>query len=466
MSFDLVVKGGKIVLAEKTFVADIAIKGEKVVSVKKDIRADGAHMLDARGLLVFPGAIDAHVHLQLPFCGTVSCDDFENGTKAAACGGVTTVIDFAIAIQDKGGSLIETVEARKKEADGKVCVDYALHGGITKWNENVRRDMSDLVKDGVTSFKMFMIYRSQGWMADDGILFQGLEETAKHGGLILVHAESAIVLDLLIERYHTQEMMNKYGAYLHAMARPCYTEYEAVRRAATWAKETGGRLFIVHMSASESAEIVREAKRDGVKIWAETCPTYLLLTDDVYKSRETGHLYGICPQVKKKHDQLGLWEGLKKGYIDTIGTDTCTFDTKQKAMWQGDFTKIPFGIPGLETMVPTIFTAGVNKKKLSLNRFVEVVSTNPAKIFGLYPQKGTIKVGSDADICVFDPNKRVVIDFNNMQTRCDWSPFQGMKLKGYPAVTISRGKIVAKDGKFTGTVGHGRFVKRKPWGKI
>lgn len=464
MSLDLVIKGGKVVLPEKSFVADIGIKDEKIVSIKKEIKSNGAHALDAKGLLVFPGAIDAHVHLQLPFCGTVSADGFENGTKAAACGGITTLIDFAI--QKKGDSLIKTFEDRRKEADGKVSIDYSLHGGITDWNERTKQEMNDLVKDGNPSFKMFMIYRSQGWMADDGILFQGLEETAKNGGTILVHAESAFVLDLLIEKYHTKEMMEKYGAYLHTMARPCFTEYEAIRRAATWAKVTGGRLFIVHMSTSEGAEIVREAKRDGVKIWAETCPQYLLLTDDVYKCKQTGHLYGICPQIKKKHDQVGLWEGLKKGYVDTIGTDTCTFDTKQKAMWGGDFTKIPFGMPGVETMVPTTYTAGVVSGKLKLNRLVELVSTNPAKIFGLYPQKGTIKVGSDADICIFDQNKRVVIDFKNMQTNCDWSPYQGMKLKGYPAVTISRGKVVAKDGKFVGTVGRGRFVKRKPWGKI
>jgi len=464
MSFDLVVKGGKIVLPEKTFIADIGIKDGKIVSIKKEIKSNGAQALDAKGLLVMPGALDVHVHLQLPFCGTVSCDDFENGTKAAACGGVTTVVDFAI--QKKGDSLAKAVEDRKKEADGKVAVDYSLHGGITDWNEKTRQEMNDLVKDGITSFKMFMIYRSQGWMADDGILFQGLEETAKNGAIITVHAESAYVLDLLIERYHTKEMMEKYGAYLHTLTRPCVTEYEAVRRAATWAKVTGGRLYIVHMSTSEAAQVVKEAKADGVRIWAETCPQYLLLTDDVFKNKETGHLYGTCPQIKKKHDQVGLWEGLKKGYVDVVATDTCTFNTQQKAMWQGDFTKIPFGMPGVETMVPTIYTSGVASGRIKPSRFVELVATNPAKIFGLYPQKGTIRVGSDADIMLFDTTKKVTLSYKNLQTNCDWSPFEGMKLKGYPAVTISRGKIVAKDGKFVGSVGHGRFVKRKPWGKV
>jgi len=464
MGFDLVIKNGKVILADRSFIADVGIKDGKVAAVRKSIKANGCPVRDARGMYVLPGAIDVHVHFQLPFCGTISADDFENGTKAAACGGVTTIIDYAI--QAKGGSLKEAVEKRRAEADSKVCIDYSLHGGITDWNENTRREMNELVSEGITSFKMFMIYRSQGWMADDAILFQGLEETTKNGSIIMVHAESAFVLDLLIERYHTPEMMAKYGAYLHTLTRPCYTEYEAVQRAITWAKETGGRLYIVHMSSGEAAEIVARAKKEGVRVWAETCPQYLLLTDDVFKDKERGHLYGTCPQIKKKHDQQGLWQNLIKKNIDIVSTDTCTFDTKQKAMWEGDFTKIPFGMPGVETLLPLTYTFGVGKKHLSVNRLVQILSTNPAKLFGMYPRKGTIAPGSDADIVIFDPNKKVVLDYKNLQTNCDWSPYQGWKLRGWPVYTFSRGKLVAQDGKFVGNTGYGQFIKRQAGGKV
>lgn len=404
-----------------------------------------------------------HVHLNLFFCNTYS-ENWDTATAAAACGGVTTIIDFAF--QKKGGSLKEAIESRMKDAEGKVCIDYSLHGGITDWNEQTKSEMNDLtLNGGIPSFKMFMIYRSQGWMADDGMLFSALEQTANTGATILLHAESAFILDLLIERYHTEEMMKKYGAYCHTLARPCYTEYEAIQRAATWAKVTGGRVHIVHMSTSEGAEIVARAKKEGVKIWAETCPQYLLLTDDVFK-KENGHLFATCPQVKKKHDSAGLLKAIKSGGVEVLATDTCTFNTEQKNMWDEDFTKIPYGMPGVETLVPTMFTHLAGKNKISLNKFVSLVSTNPAKLFGLYPQKGTIAKGSDADIVIFDPKKKRTIDYKAMATKCDWSPFQGMKLTGYPVLTISHGEIVAKDGKFTGKTGRGKFLKRKPGGKI
>ncbi|MEW6557070.1 MAG: dihydropyrimidinase [Elusimicrobiota bacterium] len=464
---DLVIKNGKVVTAEKTVVADVGIENGKIVKIGKinEPRATShePRVVDAKNKLVFPGGIDMHVHFNLFFCGTYS-ENWDTATAAAACGGVTTIIDYAI--QQKGKSLKEAVDLRLKDADGKTCIDYSLHGGITDWNEQTKQEMNDLtINGGIPSFKMFMIYRSQGWMADDGILFSALEETTKTGSIIMLHAESAVILDLLIERYHTDELMKKYGAYCHTLSRPCYTEYEAVQRAAMWAKVTGGRVYIVHTSTSESAEIIAKAKKEGVKIWHETCPQYLLLTDDVYK-KENGHYYACCPQMKKKHDAQGLLRAVKSGTTDIISTDTCTFNTQQKNMWNGDFTKIPYGLPGVETMVPTMFTFLVGKNKLSLNKFVALTSTNPAKLFGLYPQKGTIKVGSDADIVIFDPNKKVTIDYKNLSTKCDWSPFQGMKLTGYPKITISRGEVIAEDGKFIGKVGRGKFLRRNPGGKI
>ena len=457
VQLDLLIKNGTIVTATDTLSADVGVKGEKIVKIAEKLEANSnTTIVDAKDMYVFPGAIDVHVHFQLPFGGTISADDFENGTKAAAMGGVTTVIDFAI--QQKDHTIMEAVKARRKEADGKVCVDYGLHAAITDWNPQTQVEIKQVIDYGIPTFKMFMIYKEQGWMADDGMLFQALEETKKFGGMIGVHAESVDILEMLIERYAQEK--EKWGAYAHTLSRPDYTESEAVQRAIKWAEVTGGRLYIVHMSAGESAQYVRDARERGVHVYAETCPQYLLLDDSVFKG-ENGHLYATCPQIKKKTDGARLWQGLIDGEIQVVATDTCTFDTKQKAMWKGDFRKIPFGLPGVETMFPLLYTEGVGKGRFSLNHLVRLASTNPAKIFGMFPQKGNIAVGSDADLVVFDPDKKLTLHAKDLQTNCDWSPFEGWKLKGYPHTTISRGKIVVADGKFVGEVGYGQFLKRQ-----
>ena len=455
---DLIIKNGTVVTDSETFKADIGISNGKIEIVGQDL--NGAdQIIDATGQYVMPGGLDVHVHLQLPFCGTVSADDFVTGTKAAAAGGITTIVDFAI--QSKGNTLTDAVKSRKKEADGKVCVDYSLHGGITDWNDRTKSELKSLVKEGIVSYKMFMIYRDQGWMSSDSMLYQALEETKKLGGTIMVHAESVDVLDYLVEKYHNPVDMKKYGAYCHVLSRPNFVEEEAIQRAIKWTEVTGGRLYIVHMSTGGGANLVIAAKKRGVEVLAETCPQYLLLEDDLFKEKN-GHLYGTCPQIKKKKDIDRLWDALGNGEIDTMATDTCTFDTNQKAMWEGDFTKIPFGMPGSELMMPLMYTYGVREGKINLNQFVHYQSTNPAKIFGMYPDKGSLQVGTDADILVFDPRKNVTIDYQNLETNCDWSPYQGQKLKGYPSTTILRGKIVAKEGRFTGNIGYGKFIKRKP----
>ncbi|MGY5879787.1 MAG: dihydropyrimidinase [Candidatus Thorarchaeota archaeon] len=459
---DLIIKNSKIVTASDTYVADVGVKDGKIDTLGANLNPESnTQVIDAKGKYVFPGCIDVHVHLQLPFSGTISADDFENGTKAAACGGVTTVLDFAI--QTKGKSIMEAVEARRAEADPNVCVDYGLHAAITDWNEITQAEIKKVIDYGIPTFKMFMIYKNEGWMADDGMLFSALEETAKLGGHIGVHAESVDVLDMLIERYAKEK--EKWGAYGHTLSRPSYTESEAIVRAIKWAEVTGGQLYIVHMSTGEGTDAVAAARERGVNVYAETCPQYLLLDDEVFKG-ENGHLYATCPQIKKPRDSERLWKGLADGDVQIIATDTCTFDTKQKAAWNGDFRKIPFGMPGVETMVPLMYTEGVGKRGFSVNQLVSLVSTNPAKLFGMYPKKGTIAIGSDADIVVFDPEKKVTLKAENLQTNCDWSPFEGWNLLGYPAVTISKGKVVAEDGKFVGEVGHGAFLKRAPYGKL
>ncbi|MCX6356638.1 MAG: amidohydrolase family protein, partial [Candidatus Aureabacteria bacterium] len=359
--------------------------------------------------------------------------------------------------------VMEAVEHRRAEADGRVCVDYSLHAGMTDWNEQGGKDIARLVEYGIPTIKMFMIYKAQGWMADDYMLYCALEETARCGAMIELHAESVSVLDGLVARYHKDA--RKLGAWGHALSRPGFVEEEAVCRAIKWAEVTGGRVYIVHMSAGASADAVKAGQERGVNVYAETCPQYLLLDDSVFK-KKNGHCYATCPQIKKKEDSARLWKGLVNGEISVIATDTCTFTTKQKAMWKGDFTKIPYGLPGVENMVPLMHTFGAGKGVFSLNRFVQIVSTNPARIHGLYPRKGALAIGSDADVVIFDPDRKFVIAPERLQTNCDWSPYDGMRLTGYPAMTFSRGRMVAREGKFVGETGWGRFVKRAPWGGI
>jgi len=277
--------------------------------------------------------------------------------------------------------------------------------------------------------------------------------------MVTVHAESAGVLDLLIERYHNQPDMKRFGAYCHVLSRPNFIEAEAISRAVGWAEATGGKLYIVHLSTAEGLEIIRKAKARGVQVFAETCPHYLLFDDSVFKKPD-GYLYATCPQIKKKADQQALWQGIADGTISVIATDNCTFTSKQKNRWHGDFTKIPYGIPGVETLLPLLYSYGVEKNRISLSRMIELLCVNPAKLFGLYPKKGTIAIGSDADLVIFDSHKKVTISHNNLETNCDWSPYDGFKLTGYPVITISRGLIIAQNGKFIGKMGQGRYLKR------
>lgn len=463
MTYDLIVKNGTIVTATDTYVADIGIKGEKIVAIGQDLTAIGngkkgpaPKVIDARGHYVMPGGIDVHVHLQLPFCGTVSADDFETGTRAAARGGVTTVLDFAGQDKDKG--LMAGIENRMKEAEGKVCVDYSLHGMITGYSDKIRKEFKTLIQRGVTSVKMFTIYEKEGWNSDDAAFFSALSESAETGMTIDAHAESEKVMNYLIELYHKQT--KQLGAYGHVLSRPNFVEEEAIQRLAKWAEVTRGRLYIVHMSTGEGADQIKAAQERGARVFAETCPQYLVLNDEVFKDKKNGHLFGTCPQIKKKKDNDRLWKGLIDGEVSVIGTDTCTFTKKQKAMWNGDFTKIPWGMPGVETLLPSIYTHGVLGKKFDLNHFVRVISTNPARMFGMFPRKGSIAIGSDADLTIFHPTKTKKIDYKELATNCDWSPFQGESLAGFPVWTVSRGEVIVDRGKFVGKVGRGQFIKR------
>jgi len=450
-----------VVTPQGTSVVDIGIVGEKIAAIGPGLDdSPRAKIVDAAGHHVIPGVLDVHVHLELPFCGTVSSDDYRTGTRAGARGGVTTLIDFAIPYANE--SLSDAADNWMARAEGKSLIDYTFHICITRYNEH-RDQIKGMVDRGFTTFKEFMIYESEGWQSDDRALFGTLEKMKEYGTMLLVHAESSRVLDELIERHHTPELMKQHGARLHRMTRPNFIESEAIQRVVTWSEATGGRLYIVHMSTAEGADIVKAAQSRGVPVVAETCAQYLVLDDSVF-DREDGHLFACCPQLKKPADSERLWEGLKSGEVSVISTDTCTFTREQKAMWEGDWTKIPMGMPGLETLMPVTYTHGVLKNRLTLEEMVAKLSTNPAKIMGLYPRKGAIEVGADADLAIIHPASTMKVDCETMETNADWSPFNGWDLAGFSRTTLSRGDVIVDNYDVVGKEGRGKWLPRSPAG--
>ena len=456
MAFDSVITGGNIVTPSGSFIGDIGIVGEHIAALGEKLDTAGAHVIDAVGHHVLPGAIDVHVHLELPFCGTVSADDYRSGTRAAARGGVTTVIDFAI--PPAGGSLNDAADLWMKKAEGKSLIDYTFHICITRWAEQ-RDQIAGMVARGFTTFKEFMIYESEGWQSDDRALFGTLEQMREHGTMLLVHAESARVLDELIARHHTPALMKEYGARLHAMTRPNFIESEAIQRAVQWSEVTGGQLYIVHMTTAEGTDIIRAAQTRGVPVLAETCVQYLVLDDSVF-ARDDGHLFACCPQLKQPRDSARLWDGLRRGEVSVISTDTCTFTREQKAMWKGDWTKIPMGLPGLETLLPLTYTRGVLEGQLTLEEMCLKLSTNPARIMGLDPRKGAIRVGADADIAIIHPTRTHTVSPSTLETNADWSPYDGWELAGFSRTTLSRGDVIVDDYTVVGREGRGRWLPR------
>lgn len=457
MSFTRVVRGGTVVTPAGSVLADVGIDGERIATIGPDLDATGADIVDATGHYVIPGVLDVHVHLELPFCGTVSSDDYVSGTRAAARGGVTTLIDFAIPYA--GESLSQAADNWLRKAEGKALIDYTFHICITRYDEHADQ-IAGMVERGFTTFKEFMIYESEGWQSDDRALYGTLEQMREHGAMLLVHAESSRVLDELIARHHTPDLMRTYGARLHAMSRPNFIEAEAVQRVVTWSNATGGQLYIVHMSTAEATDIVRAAQLRGVPVLAETCAQYLVLDDRVF-SREDGHLFACCPQLKCRSDSEALWRGLGDGTVSVVSTDTCTFTREQKAMWDGDFTKIPMGMPGLETLLPLTYTHGVLAGRISIEEMCRVLATNPARIMGLYPRKGAIEVGADADLAIIHPTSTIVVDPAALETNADWSPYEGWPLAGFARTTIARGDVIVDDYRVVGRAGRGQWLPRR-----
>ncbi len=456
MSFTKVVRGGRVVTPDGVINADVGIDGEKIAAVGPNLDAKGAEVIDATGHFVIPGVLDVHVHLELPFCGTTSSDDYRSGTRAGARGGVTTLIDFAIPYA--GDSLNDAADNWMKRAEGKALIDYTFHICITRYDEH-KDQIAGMVKRGFTTFKEFMIYESEGWQSDDRALYGTLEKMKELGAMLLVHAESSRVLDELIARHHTPELMKQHGATLHAITRPNFIESEAIQRVVTWSEATGGQLYIVHMSTAEGTEIIKSAQARGVPVIAETCVQYLVLDDSVF-AQEDGHLYACCPQLKKPSDVARLWKGIKEGTVSVISTDTCTFTREQKAMWEGDWTKIPMGMPGLETLMPLTYTHGVLGGKITIEEMCRKLSTNPAQIMGLYPRKGAIEPGADADLAIIHPTATLKVEPDKMETNADWSPFEGWDLAGFARTTISRGEIIVDNYKVVGREGRGKWLPR------
>ncbi|MEQ8154116.1 MAG: dihydropyrimidinase [Clostridiaceae bacterium] len=451
---DLIIKNGTIVTPTENYMADIAVKDGKIAAIGTGFSEEGAHVVDAQGKLLLPGAIDAHTHLAMPFGGTVSADSYLAGTRAAACGGVTTVFDYPM--QRKGKGIIETVEARKEMCAPEACVDYAFHCCITDLNGGTILDeFKDAVDYGVTSFKCFLVYKKEGMMVDDGTLVKVLLKAKETGAMTNIHAENPDLIDMNIEQFKKE---GKTSAWYHYLSRPEFVEAEADKRAVHWAKSVGAPLYLVHMADKEGLEAAIDAKRNGHEIFIETCPQYLEFTCDVYK-REDGRNFVCSPPMKGQESQDALWEAVRTGAIDTVATDHCPFQSYEKDWGKDDFTKIPNGCAGVENLYPYMLSAA-NEGKVSFNRVVELCSYNPAKIFGC-TEKGSLTVGKDADIVIYDPNKDFTISVENMHSDYDHTIWEGKKLHGYPVKTFVRGNLVYDNGEFVGKPGTGQFVKRK-----
>ena len=460
MGFDTIIVNGRIVTATDTSLADVALADGKIALIGKDLpRDNAARLIDARGRYVFPGGIDVHTHLDMPFGGTTSADDFETGTRAAAFGGTTTLIDFAI--QYKGQTLRTAFDSWMQKASNKAVCDYSFHCIITDLAGAQLQEMNALVREGVSSFKLFMAYPGV-FMLDDASIFKALRATSKNGALICMHAENGGAIDVIVQQALAE---GKRAPKYHALTRPTTAEAEATSRAIALAEMAGAPLYIVHLSCNEALEKVREARDRGLPVYAETCPQYLYLSLENFDAPGfEGAKYVFTPPLREKWHQEKLWNGLKRDHLQVVSTDHCPFCFKdQKELGKDDFTKIPNGGPGVEHRMSLIYSGGVAKGRFSLNRFVELVSTTPAKLFGLYPRKGTIAVGSDADMVIFDPEREHTISAATHHMRVDYSMFEGIRVTGMPDVVLSRGRVIIENNAFLGRAGQGQFLKRSTY---
>lgn len=452
----VLIKNGHIITAEKKYSADIFIENEKVKLIRQNLTLQADEIIDASDKYIIPGGIDVHTHLDMPYGEITSSDDFETGTKAASFGGTTCIIDFAT--QAKGKSMLEALDIWHKKAEGKAVIDYGFHMIITDLPDSRLPEMNDLNDLGITSFKLFMAYPDR-LMLNDETIFKAMRQAKLNGSLILMHAENGIEIDKIVKQAQAN---GKREPIYHALTRPAETEGEAVERAIKLAKKAGCPLYIVHLSTNDGLKQISDARNKGLPVFAETCPQYLFLSlDDMNKPGFEDAKLVFTPPVREKWHQEKLWDGLKKNQLQVLATDHCPFCYKgQKDLGINDFTRIPSGGPGIENRMQLIFEGGVNRERFSVNRWVELTSTAPAKLFGMYPQKGTIEIGSDADIVIWDPNKEHKISAQTHHMNVDYSLYEGIIIKGNAETIISRGEIIVRNNEFIGKNGRGKFIKR------
>jgi dihydropyrimidinase len=450
------VRGGRIVTSSATFDGDVLIDGEIIEAVGSLPEARADRVIDATGMLVLPGGVDPHTHLDAPLKGTITADDFYSGTVAAAVGGTTTIIDFPV--QEKGYDPRVSHQAWFERADEKAVVDWGLHQVITDLPDEYFPALDELIREGSPSFKMFMAYPGAR-MVDDGTIFKAMRRTADNGGFVLMHCENGPVIDVL-ER-EALAAGNVDPVY-NSVTRPPLTESEATARAITLAELAGVPVYVVHLSAAPALDAVAAARDRGLPVYAETCPHYLLLTDEKLSEPDFGgSKYVMCPPLRTPAHQDRLWKGLQTNELQVVSTDHTPFRFEgQKEMGRGNFPKIPNGVPGIEWRTALMYHFGVRAGRIGLNRFVELIATNPAKLFGCYPRKGEIAPGSDADLVLFDPDRDVTLSARTQATLSDYNPYEGWNLRGAVRTVMLRGSVIVEDGKFVGSKGQGGFLRR------
>lgn len=451
----LLIKNGRVITADADQLADIFIEGETISAIGKDLKVSAEKTIDAHGRFVFPGGIDPHVHLDMPFMGTFSSDNYETGTRAALFGGTTMVIDFIL--QKQGNSLQSALDEWRGRSDGNCVGDYSFHMAVTDFNETTKKEIKGLIeKEGIVSFKTFMAYKG-ALMIDDRQMIGLMEEVKKCGGLINVHATNGDMIDYLVAKHRAE---GKLSPLYHYLSQPEITEAEASERFADMSYYTGCPGYIVHLTCEGALNAIRNATKRNQKVFVETCIQYLLLDATLYEKDFEGAKWVMSPPLRMKKDQATLWAGINQGLVQVVATDHCPFMWEQKLMGKDDFSKIPNGHPAIENRMELLFSEGVNKGKISLNKYVEVACTNPARIFGMFPRKGTIAVGSDADIVIFDPNEKHTISAKTHHMNVDYSAYEGWELKGKVKTVILRGEIAIENDLCLINKGHGKFIKR------
>ncbi len=452
----VLIKNGRIITVADDFTGDIFIEGEFIKAIGIDLNVNAAQHIDASGMLIFPGGIDPHVHLAMPFMGTYSSDDYETGTRAALFGGTTTVIDFVL--QTQGHSLREALGEWQSRATGNVVGDYSFHMAVTDFNNDTKKEIKDIIEsEGITSFKTFMAYKG-ALMIDDRQMVGLMNEVKEQGGFVTTHATNGDMIDFLVAKHRAE---GKLSPLYHYLSQPEVTEAEASARFADMAHYTGCPSYIVHLTCEGALNAVRDATKRNQHVYVETCIQYLVLDASLYGKNFEGAKWVMSPPLREKKDQATLWAGINQGLVNLVGTDHCPFMWEQKKMGEFDFAKIPNGHPAIEHRMELLYSEGVVKDKITLNKFVELTSTNAAKIFGMFPRKGTIAVGADADLVIFDPSQQHTLSAATHHMNVDYSAYEGWNVTGKCKTVLLRGKVVIDDNICLVEKGNGKFIKRK-----